>query len=107
MITFHFSEAFGVRVRRCYAGHLMTSLNMAGIQFSVLKIPGDKQYWFDLLDEPTNAQAWPKCVYTSSSFERFTPSYISDEGLRWTAYFEVRLSQKKDVVRHKINTRPP
>jgi hypothetical protein len=45
-------------VVRLYAGHLMTSLEMAGILVSLLKVTG-RSDWLDWLDRPTAAPAWP------------------------------------------------
>ena len=41
-----------------YAGHLMTSLEMAGILVSLLKVTG-RPAWLTWLDQPTRAPAWP------------------------------------------------
>jgi hypothetical protein len=41
-----------------YAGHLMTSLEMAGILISLLKVTGHPE-WLTWLDQPTAAPAWP------------------------------------------------
>jgi hypothetical protein len=45
-------------VVRLYVGHLMTSLEMAGILVSLLKVTG-RSDWLDWLDRPTAAPAWP------------------------------------------------
>ncbi|KAG8271310.1 triokinase/FMN cyclase-like isoform X2 [Homalodisca vitripennis] len=49
----------GVQVVRQYVGTLMTSLDMAGIQVSLLLLPASDKLWLDCLDAPTNAFAWP------------------------------------------------
>ncbi|GLH07414.1 Bifunctional ATP-dependent dihydroxyacetone kinase/FAD-AMP lyase (Cyclizing), partial [Gryllus bimaculatus] len=57
-------ERRGVAVERLYAGHLMTSLEMAGVQLSVLRLPDEEAEaaaWLAALDEPTDAGAWPGC----------------------------------------------
>ena len=43
---------------RVYCGALMTSLEMAGVQMSVLKLVDPK--WVEYPDIPTDAPAWPK-----------------------------------------------
>ncbi|XP_054270997.1 triokinase/FMN cyclase-like isoform X2 [Macrosteles quadrilineatus] len=52
-----------VVVERHYAGILMSSLDMAGIQVSLLLLPSSderhRQLWLDTLDTHTNAFAWP------------------------------------------------
>jgi dihydroxyacetone kinase len=48
----------GYRVVRLYAGQLMTSLEMAGILISLLKVSG-RPDWLGWLDRPTAAPAWP------------------------------------------------
>ena len=43
---------------RVYCGALMTSLEMAGVQVSILKLVDPK--WVEYLDAPSDAPAWPK-----------------------------------------------
>ncbi|XP_066998700.2 PTS-dependent dihydroxyacetone kinase 1, dihydroxyacetone-binding subunit DhaK [Anabrus simplex] len=53
-------KARDITVHRIYAGHLMTSLDMAGIQVSILKLPPEvKDKWLGCLDDITDAPAWP------------------------------------------------
>lgn len=56
----------GVTVARMYVGTLMTSLDMGGIQISLLKTT-DQPDWLELLDAETEAFAWPGRV---TSFEK-------------------------------------
>ena len=58
MIYFHFSESRGLKVIRVYCGALMTSLEMSGVQISILKLVDPR--WVEYLDRPTDAPAWPK-----------------------------------------------
>jgi len=68
-------EARGCNVVRIYTGHMMTSLEMAGILISLLKVT-DNSDWLDYLDAPTDAPAWPKVLQCSSSSDRVTPAKI-------------------------------
>ena len=43
---------------RVYSGALMTSLEMAGVQVSILKLVDPK--WVEYLNAPSDAPAWPK-----------------------------------------------
>ncbi|RZF41249.1 hypothetical protein LSTR_LSTR010477 [Laodelphax striatellus] len=51
-------ESRGIIVQRIYVGTLVTSLDMAGIQFSILKT-NENPHWINLLDSETEAAAWP------------------------------------------------
>nr|CAD7423332.1 unnamed protein product [Timema monikensis] len=51
--------SIGVSVVRLYPGLLMTSLDMAGVQVSVLKLRGHEEDWLGYLDATTEAPAWP------------------------------------------------
>ncbi|CAG2053599.1 unnamed protein product [Timema podura] len=51
--------SIGVSVVRTYPGLLMTSLDMAGVQVSVLKLRGHEEDWLGYLDAATEAPAWP------------------------------------------------
>lgn len=42
-----------------YTGMLFTSLDMSGIQISLLRIPPNNTNWIQCLDAPTDAAAWP------------------------------------------------
>lgn len=42
-----------------YTGMLFTSLDMSGIQISLLRIPPNNTSWIQYLDTPTDAAAWP------------------------------------------------
>ena len=42
---------------RVYCGALMTSLEMAGVQVSILKLVDPK--WVEYLNAPSDAPAWP------------------------------------------------
>jgi len=52
-------DSKGVSVIRCYAGHVMTSLDARGIQLSLLRIDPKHNDWLNLLDAPTSAAMWP------------------------------------------------
>merc|ERR1719481_1105517 len=71
-------EGRGVRVVRAYTGHLMTSLEMAGILISILKVSG-KPAWLQLLDRETAAPAWPVVLNSSQCSDRVTPGRVSGE----------------------------
>ena len=47
-------ESRGFKVARMYTGHMMTSLEMAGILISLLKVT-DHPDWLRYLDAPTEA----------------------------------------------------
>uniref|UniRef100_A0A0P4ZC34 Triokinase/FMN cyclase n=1 Tax=Daphnia magna TaxID=35525 RepID=A0A0P4ZC34_9CRUS len=69
-------ESREVKVIRCYVGHLMTSLEMRGVQLSVLRVDEDwRSWWLTLLDAPTSAPLWPHPLY----HDRITPERLSDE----------------------------
>ena len=79
-------ESREVKVVRCYVGHLMTSLEMRGIQLSVLRVDGDERsWWLSLLDAPTSAPMWPHPLY----HDRITPEKLSDDGDHWD-HFKVK-----------------
>lgn len=63
----YFAEERGVDVVRLYAGTLMTSLDMSGIQVSMLLLPEDSKMWLDCLDTPTNAFGWPGTSLSTGS----------------------------------------
>lgn len=42
-----------------YTGMLFTSLDMSGIQVSLLRISESNRKWLQYLDTPTDAPAWP------------------------------------------------
>uniref|UniRef100_A0A1B6D265 Triokinase/FMN cyclase n=2 Tax=Clastoptera arizonana TaxID=38151 RepID=A0A1B6D265_9HEMI len=48
----------GVNVNRLYSGGLMTSLDMAGVQITILKTKNNPE-WVQYLDSSTEAYAWP------------------------------------------------
>merc|ERR1719412_3035518 len=62
-------EGMGHKVVRIWAGHMMTSLEMAGILVSVLKVTG-RPDWEAMLDSPTSAPAWPTVLRGTSGPER-------------------------------------
>lgn len=79
-------ESREVKVVRCYVGHLMTSLEMRGLQLSILRVDDDERsWWLSLLDAPTSAPLWPHPLYNF----RFTPDKLSDDEYRWDHHFEV------------------
>lgn len=47
-----------MEVMRFYAGFIMTSLDMSGIQVSILKTKSHPE-WLQYLDATTDAYAWP------------------------------------------------
>lgn len=48
-----------IKIERMYTGMLFTSLDMSGIQISLLRIPPNSTDWIQYLDAPTDAAAWP------------------------------------------------
>ena len=58
IVSSHCADA-GIEVRRAAAGPFVTSLNMAGISLSVMRLEGDAQ---GLLDAPTAAPGWAHCM---------------------------------------------
>ena len=68
-------ESRGYKVVRMYTGHMMTSLEMAGILISLLKVT-DHPEWLSCLDAPTSAPAWPCVLSSISGAERQTPARI-------------------------------
>lgn len=74
-------------VVRLYTGTLMTSLDMSGIQVSMLLLPKDHNIWLECLDTPTNAFGWPgnslstrSCVKREISVQRDTNLKVSYNG---------------------------
>ena len=65
-------EARGHTVVRMYTGHMMTSLEMAGILISLLRVT-DHPEWLEHLDAPTEAPAWPKVLNAANMRDRHTP----------------------------------
>ena len=49
-------ESYGFTLERFYSGTLMSSLEMAGISLSLLRVDDERLKW---LDAPTSAPAWP------------------------------------------------
>lgn len=47
-----------IKIERMYTGMLFTSLDMSGIQISILHLPENSE-WLKYLDAPTDAAAWP------------------------------------------------
>jgi len=68
-------ESRGYKVVRIYTGHMMTSLEMAGILISLLKVT-DHPDWLTHLDAPTAAPAWPCVLRSISGPERTNPTRI-------------------------------
>lgn len=66
METDTFSEESGISVARLYVGTLVTSLDMGGVQISLLRTTGQPD-WLELLDAETEAFAWPGRV---TSFQK-------------------------------------
>ena len=69
-------EGRGHRVVRVYTGHMMTSLEMAGILISLLVVT-DQTAWLESLDAETVAPAWPRALVSSAGADRSTPARIS------------------------------
>ena len=69
-------EERGYFVVRMYAGHMMTSLEMAGVLISLLKVT-DYPQWLEYLDAPTAAPAWPKVLTSANNLTRVTPQKVS------------------------------
>ena len=96
MLKIFYKENRGVNVERCYVGYLMTSMDMRGIQISVLRLnellsADDALDWLTLLDAPTSAPSWPR-VFTAEDDHNARLSYqkLSDEDCRWKCDFEFR-----------------
>ena len=69
-------EARGYTVVRMYTGHMMTSLEMAGILISLLRVT-DHPEWLEHLDAPTEAPAWPKVLNAAAMRDRHTPGRMT------------------------------
>ncbi|GBP44177.1 hypothetical protein EVAR_31621_1 [Eumeta japonica] len=55
-----FLNSKNIRLERIYSGHLMTSLEMHGVQICVLHLNSEHgDNWLQLLDAKTNAPGWP------------------------------------------------
>ena len=61
-----------MKVVRALSGQVMTSLEMAGIQISVLKVTNHPER-LKYLDAPTDAPAWPRPLMMPGRKDRFTP----------------------------------
>ncbi|XP_017883399.1 triokinase/FMN cyclase-like isoform X4 [Ceratina calcarata] len=58
-------RGMNVQPLRVYTGLLMTSLNSAGVQITVLNLPErDRNLFLSCLDAPTDAPKWPGCAYS-------------------------------------------
>lgn len=68
-------ESRGYSVVRVYCGHMMTSLEMAGILISILKVT-DHPEWLELLDAPTAAPAWPAPLLSATRPDRFNQELV-------------------------------
>ncbi|XP_002131279.2 triokinase/FMN cyclase [Ciona intestinalis] len=61
-------ESKGLSVVRCYNGHFMTSLDMAGFNLNICKVNDET---LKCLDADTNAPGWPRvCVSNNTGFHR-------------------------------------
>ncbi len=59
-------EHRALHVKRVICGELMSSFNMKGFSLTVLKLTADMSSTIlSLLDFPTDAFAWPKCISTT------------------------------------------
>jgi len=91
-------ENRGYKVVRIYTGHMMTSLEMAGILISLLKVT-DHPDWLAWLDAPTAAPAWPCVLSSNSSKERITPARITvKEEQEKVAVKGVKLGSKGEEI---------
>jgi len=68
-------EERGHEVVRMYAGHMMTSLEMSGILISLLRVT-EYPEWLELLDDPTEAPAWPVTLMSAGQRQRFNPAPV-------------------------------
>ena len=68
-------EGRGHSVVRVYTGHMMTSLDMAGILISLLVVT-DQAAWLQSLDAQTEAPAWPRALMSSQGGDRTTPARV-------------------------------
>lgn len=76
-----------IKVQRVYAGPIFTSLNMAGVQVSLLKLtPEHKDLFLSALDFPTESPGWPGRTLS-----------IPDETTRNRVYEEV--AEKAETLR--------
>ncbi len=57
--TLHWLEAHGLMVERLYGGTFVSSLDMAGVSISLLRVDDERLRW---LDAPTTAPAWPNVL---------------------------------------------
>ena len=71
-------EALGHSVVRVYSGHMMTSLEMAGVLVSLLRVTAHPQ-WEVLLDAATAAPAWPVVLGAAGGGQRSTPARVAGE----------------------------
>lgn len=62
----HLTDACGLEVHRVYSGSLMTSVAMAGVSLTVLRIPREGSFEARL-DLPTSASGWPSPPQSLSS----------------------------------------
>ncbi|CAG0880743.1 unnamed protein product [Darwinula stevensoni] len=76
-------EIRGMKVVRALSGQMMTSLEMAGIQISVLKVTNHPE-WLRYLDAPTDAPAWPRPLMMPGIKNRFTPDRLPSPALTTT-----------------------
>ena len=77
----------------------MTSLDMRGVQLSVLRLFADNWEVLDWIDAPTSAPYWPKSLVGEESFLRTTPAKLADDQYRSTVEYSVR----NDPYRRSLN----
>lgn len=68
-----FLQSKDITIERMYAGTFLSSLDMAGISISLLRVDGDRLRW---LDAATEAPAWPNTpkIAASPSVQRTIPA---------------------------------
>lgn len=81
----HCRRVLGLSVSRAIVGAFKTSLDMVGVSLTILKVGGDGcEDLLPLLDEPTEAPAWPKATHRDPLHESdiFLPEEASGAGAR-------------------------
>ncbi|XP_076318344.1 triokinase/FMN cyclase-like isoform X1 [Tachypleus tridentatus] len=103
--TISYLELMGLLVERVYVGTLMSSLEMAGVSITILKLT---PLLVNCLDAPTSAYAWPNCYLPAGAKKRFTPEPIKS----YSIASEVpkletkcpKISQKGEaIIRHAVS----
>jgi len=67
---------FNIIVRRCYFGHLMTSLDMSGLNINVTQVDDVIIKW---LDADTNAASWPRTCRSHDNSNDLNERFYADD----------------------------